>query len=216
MRSLIRGSISSLAVAIFAAPMVAAPAFAQAPNTGTVLHITPYVGTMIFGNYLNGPLGTSLSSKPSVLYGAQAGLSLSPQLSLVGNVGYTQSNMQVGLPILGGLQVGTTNVLLYDADLEYSLGTAKTGGSAFTPFVQGGVGAMKYSINAASIVNTNATNLAGNVGLGADFAVGKGMALRVLARDYIGKFDFQDATGLGINGNTSNNFGLTAGLRFDF
>jgi hypothetical protein len=206
MRSLIR---ASLAVAI-----LAAPSFAQAPNSGTVLHVTPYVGTMIFGNYLNGPLGTSLSSKPSVLYGAQAGLSLSPQLSLVGNVGYTQSNMQVGLPILGGLQVGTTNVLLYDADLEYSLGTAKTGGAAFSPFVQGGVGAMKYSINAASIINTNATNMAGNVGV--DFAVGKGMALRVLARDYIGKFDFQDATGLGIDANTSHNFGLTAGLRFDF
>jgi hypothetical protein len=208
MRSVIRASVAAL--------VLAAPAFAQAPESGSVLHITPYVGAMVFGNYLTGPLGTSLSSRPSVLYGAQAGLSLSPQLSLVGNIGYTESNMQAGLPILGGVEVGTSNVLLYDADLEYDLGSAKAGGTALSPFVQAGVGAMKYDINAASIINTSATNLAGNVGIGADFTVGKGMALRVLARDYIGKFNFQDATGLGINGNTANSFGLTAGLRFDF
>ncbi|HXT18337.1 MAG TPA: outer membrane beta-barrel protein [Gemmatimonadaceae bacterium] len=208
MRSLIR--------ALIASSVLATPALAQAPESGTVLHVTPYAGAMIFGNYLSGPLGTSLSSKPSMLYGAQAGLSLSPQLSLVGNIGYTNSNMQVGLPILGGVQLGTTSVLLYDADLEYDLGNAKAGGTALSPFVQAGVGAMKYDVNAVSVINASATNLAGNVGVGADFTVGRGMALRVLARDYIGKFNFKDATGLGITGNTANNFGLTAGMRFDF
>jgi hypothetical protein len=209
MRTLIRASI--------AAVVLAAPAFAQAPeSSGSVLHVTPYVGAMVFGNYLSGPLGTSVSSRPSLLYGAQAGLSLSPQLSLVGNVAYTQSNIQAGLPIIGGIDMGTSSVLLYDADLEYNFGTSKSGATAFTPFVQAGVGAMQYNINAASIISTNATNLAGNVGLGADFAVSKGIALQVLARDYFGKFNFQDATGLGVNGNMANNFGLTAGLRFDF
>ena len=57
---------------------------------------------------------------------------------------------------------------------------------------------------------------AGNLGVGADFAVGKGMAFRVLAKDYIGKFNFQDATGLGITGETAHNFALSAGMRFDF
>ena len=42
------------------------------------------------------------------------------------------------------------------------------------------------------------------------------MALRVLAKDYIGKFNFKDATGLGINGETAHNLAFTAGLRFDF
>jgi len=42
------------------------------------------------------------------------------------------------------------------------------------------------------------------------------MALRFLAKDYIGQFNFQDATGLDITGNTAHNFALTAGLRFDF
>lgn len=211
MRRFILGSIAAVG---FAAPAFA-PLFAQAPNSGTVLHVTPYVGYMVFGNYLSGPLGTSLTSTPSMLYGAQAGLSLSPQLSLVGNVGYTNSNMQIGVPILGGVSVGSTSVLLYDADLEYNLGTSKAGATAFSPFVQAGAGMMQYNVS-ASIVNTHANNVAGNVGVGADFSVGKGMALRVLARDYIGKFNFQDATGLGLNGNTAHNLGLTAGMRFDF
>jgi len=205
--------LSSLAAVAVAAP--GSVAFAQAANSGTVLHVTPYVGYMVFGNYLSGPLGTSLTSAPSMLYGAQAGLSLSPQLSLVGNIGYTNSSMQIGVPILGGVSVGNTSVLLYDADLEYSLGTSKAGAAAFTPFVQAGAGMMQYNVS-ASVLTTHANNVAGNVGLGADFAVAKGMAVRVLARDYIGKFNFQDATGLGINGNVSHNFGLTAGMRFDF
>jgi hypothetical protein len=208
MRTLIRASI--------AAAVFAAPALAQAPESGTVLHVTPYVGAMVFGNYLSGLLGTSVSSRPSILYGAQAGLSLSPQLSLVGNVAYTQSNIQAGLPIIGGIDMGSSSVLLYDADLEYNFGTATSGATAFSPFVQAGVGAMKYNIDAASLINTQTTNLAGNVGLGADFTVAKGIALRVLARDYFGKFNFQGATGLGVDGNMANNFGLTAGLRFDF
>lgn len=202
-----------------AAALIAAPlsfVTAQAPNSGSVLHLSPYAGVMVFGNYLSGPLGTSLSNKPGLLYGTQVGLSLSPQLSLVGNIGYTSSDIDVGLPIVGGLSVGHSSTLIYDADLEYSLGAMKYGTNAFTPFVQAGVGAMRYDIQAASVLTTNATNFAGNVGVGADVSVSKGMALRLLAKDYIGKFNFQDATGLGINGETSHNFGLSAGLRFDF
>jgi len=201
------------AAALAAAPLTAL--VAQAPGSGTVLHVSPYAGYMIFGNYLSGPLGTSLTSKPGMLYGTQVGLSLAPNLSFVGNVGYTTSSLDIGLPIIGGISVGNSSTLLYDADLEYNLGTSRAGATAFSPFVQAGVGAMKYDVN-ASIIDTHATNFAGNVGLGADINVSKGMALRLLAKDYIGKFNFQDATGLGITGNTAHNVALSAGLRFDF
>jgi hypothetical protein len=210
MRSLARSFVALL----FASPLAAIGA--QAPGSGTVLHISPYAGVMVFGNYLNGPLNTTLTNKPGMLYGTQVGLSLSPQLSLVGNIGYTSSNIDVGLPIVGGYSVGSSSTLIYDADLEYNLGELRNGATAFTPFVQAGAGAMRYDIKAASILTTNATNFAGNVGLGADIAMGKGMAVRLLAKDYIGKFNFKDATGFGIDGSTSHNFGLTAGLRFDF
>ena len=192
------------------------PLAAQAPNSGTVLHVSPYAGYMVYGNYLSGPLGTSVSNAPGVLYGTQVGLSLSPNLSLIGNVGYTTSNIQVGIPILGGVSVGNSSMLMYDAGLEYNLGLLKGGAMPFSPFVQAGFGAMKYDINAASVITTHATNPAGNVGVGADFTIGRGMALRVLAKDYVGKFNFQDATGLGVNGSMAHNFALTAGMRFDF
>jgi len=205
---------AALAAASFVAPL-AGPLAAQAPNSGTVLHVTPYAGYMVFGDYLKGPLGTSVTNTPAPLYGAQVGLSLAPNLSLVGNVGYTNSSIQIGLPIIGGYSVGSSSVLLYDAGLEYNLGQTKGGALPFAPFVQAGVGAMKYDVS-ASILTTQATNLAGNVGVGADFTLARGMALRVLAKDYIGKFNFQDATGLGVNGSTANNIALSAGLRFDF
>ncbi len=208
-------SIRQLMVAAFGLLGVAAPVIGQAPGSGSVLHVSPYVGYMVFGNFLNGPLGTSLSNAPGLLYGTQVGLSLAPNLSLVGNLGYTASDVCVGVPILGGITVGHSNLLVYDADLEYGFGTPRAGALPIAPFVQAGIGAMRYDI-AASILNTQATNLAANVGVGADLTVGKGMALRVLAKDYIGKFNVQDAVGFGGSGATAHNIGLTVGMRFDF
>jgi hypothetical protein len=188
---------------------------AQDAGNGTVLHLTPYVGYMIHGDYLKGPLGTDVTNAPGLIYGAQANLSLSPNLSLIGNLGYTSSDLTVGIPILGSTSIGSSSILMYDAGLEYALGPSKAGTSAITPFVQAGVGAMRYNID-ASILNTQATNFAWNVGGGVDMSIARGMALRVMAKDYIGKFNFQDATGFGINGPTANNIALSAGLRFDF
>jgi len=206
-------------IAAASAIVGSAPLAAQAPNSGTVLHIAPYGGYMIFGSYLKGPLNSTLTNKPGLIYGTQVGLSLAPNLSLVGNIGYTTTDIQVGLPFLGGVSVGHSSMLMYDADLEYNLGalgSSKEGSSMpISPFVQAGVGAMRYTID-ESILQTNATNFAGNIGIGADLTLSRGMALRVLAKDYIGKFNFQDATGLGISGETAHNFALTAGLRFDF
>jgi Outer membrane protein beta-barrel domain len=212
MRS-IRHVASAVAVAT---TFAAAPIFAQAPESGTVFHVSPYVGYMVFGDYIKGPLGTSVSNAPSALYGTQLGLSLSRNLSLIGNVAYTTSDIKVGVPILGGVGIGNSSTLLYDAGLEYNLGRMSSGTIPLTPFVQAGVGAMKYDINAASVLETHATNWAGNVGVGADVTLGRGMAVRLLAKDYIGKFNFQDATGLGLNGDVSHNLAFTAGLRFDF
>jgi hypothetical protein len=211
MRRLHRILISALA----AGSLATMPLAAQAPGSGTVLHVSPYVGYMVFGNYLNGPLGTDISSKPGVLYGTQVGLSIAPNLSLIGNIGYTSSSMEVGLPFFGGVSIGNSSMLMYDAGLEYDFNLARGTGLALSPFVQAGVGQMRYTIN-ESILQTQATNFAGNVGLGADFALTRGVALRVMAKDYIGKFNFQDATSLSVDGNTANNFAFSAGLRLDF
>ncbi len=218
MRSFARRLFSA---AVVMTPFAFAPLASAAAQSGnssisgsiTQFHITPYVGYMVYGNFLNGPVGTSISNKPGALYGAQVGMSIMPNLSLLGNIATSSSSLQVGLPILGGVSVGSSQLVMYDADLEYDFANPK---SSFSPFVQAGIGAMNYNINAESVINTNSTNVAYNVGIGGDFTISKGMALRVLAKDYIGKFDVQQATGLGIDGSMAHNFGLTAGLRFDF
>lgn len=190
--------------------------WAQAAPPASVFHISPYAGYMVFGNFLNGPLGTSVSNSPGPLYGAQLGVSMTPNVQLIGNIGYANSNLQAGIPIFGGVSVGTSSVLMYDAGLEYDFGSSAAGGLPFAPFVQGGVGAMQYNIDAADILTTQATNFAGNVGVGADVSLGRGVALRLLAKDYIGKFNFQDATGINFDGSTTHNLAFTAGLRLDF
>ena len=206
-------SIRSLVVAAFV--VAAGTLGAQAPESGTAFHVTPYAGYMFFGDYLKGPLGTSITNAPALMYGTQINMALAPNLSLVGNLGYTSSDIQIGVPFFGGISAGHSTMYMYDAGLEYDFRSSRSGSIPFTPFITGGVGAMHYNID-EDFASTQATNLAGNVGLGADFVVGRGVALRLMAKDYIGQFNFQDATGLGLTGQTANNFALTAGLKFDF
>ena len=59
-------------------------------------------------------------------------------------------------------------------------------------------------------------SLAGNVGVGADVAIGRGVGFRVMAKDYIGKFDFQEATSFDVSGGTTQSFSFSAGMRFSF
>jgi hypothetical protein len=208
-------SIRSLVVA--ASVVAAGTLGAQTPESGTTpFHITPYAGYMFFGDYLKGPVGTTLTNAPALMYGTQINMALSPNVSLVGNLGYTSSDIQVGVPFFGGIGTGLRSTMyMYDAGLEYDFRSTKSGSVPFTPFVTGGVGAMHYNID-GDFLSTQATNLAGNVGVGADFVVGRGVALRVMAKDYIGQFNFQDAAGFGLTGQTANNFALTGGLKFDF
>jgi hypothetical protein len=201
---------------------VAAPARAQQTRQSTQdaiapeFQVSPYVGYMIFGDYLKGPIGTSLSTKNGAVYGAQLGMNLTPSLSLLGNVGYSSSNLQIGVPILGGVSVGSSNVWLYDADLQLSMPRGKAQGSLpVSPFVQVGAGAMTVKLS-NGLINTSGTNFTGNAGVGVDIAAARNIDVRLMAKDYIGRFNFKDATGLGIQGNTANNIALTGGVRIAF
>ena len=105
---------------------------------------------MKFGNLVNGPLGTSVRGAAGPVYGAEATLGLTRGLALVGNVAYASSDLEVGLPVVGGLSFGRSSALLYDAALRLSVPlVGLTGG--IRPFVQAGAGAMRQEIEVAPV-----------------------------------------------------------------
>ena len=187
--------------------------------SGRVFQIAPYTGYMIFGKLLEGPLGTSVSAAGGPLYGAQLGMKLSPHVSLVGNVAYSSGDLKAGIPLLGGISIGTSKTLLTDAGLQLDIPVPRgSGGLGLAPFVQAGVGAIRYDIDlGGSVLQTRATNVAANVGAGADLPLGRHAALRFMAKDYIGKFDMKEATTyFDVGSRTTHNWALSAGVRLDF
>jgi hypothetical protein len=74
---------------------------------------------------------------------------------------------------------------------------------------------MRYDIT-QSFITTSSTNFAANVGLGADVSVGRGVGVRLMAKDYIGQFDLQQATYVNMATNTTQSFAFSAGVRFSF
>jgi hypothetical protein len=196
-----------------------APAAAQsrAPlGTGTMFEATAYAGYMLFGDYLSGPLGTSLTNAPAPAVGLQLGMRIAPNVSIIGNLATASSDVQAGIPYFGGVSVAKSILIMYDAGLQLDLPLSELSGTAFTPFVQASGGAMRYELSEGSLISRTATNLAANVGVGADIGMGRGVGLRVMAKDYIGKFDFQDATSFDISSNMTQSYVFSAGLKFSF
>ena len=203
--------------------IVALPASAQrtnrtkrTPQTTQSMAVSPYVGYMTFGELVDGPLNTTLKSKASPIYGVQLNFPLGNTVSVFGNVGYTEPDLSIGLPILGTITFGKSTVWLYDAGLQLSAPGYGAGDRGIFPFVQVGAGAMKYNVDVSGFTR-NATNTAFNAGLGVDVPFAQNVGLRIVAKDYIGKFDFQEATQVDIvDAKTSHNVALSAGLKLAF
>lgn len=188
--------------------LLAAPLEAQSARPGS-FSITPYAGYMKFGNLVSGPLGTSVRGAAGPVYGAEATVGITPGLALVGNVAYASSDLEVGLPVVGGLSVGKSSALMYDAALRLSVPLIASG---LSPFVQAGAGAMRQEIDVAP-VSARATNFAYNVGAGVELPLGSRLGLQLMAKDYIGKFDAREATAVDVETKTTHNWTLSAGVR---
>jgi hypothetical protein len=177
------------------------------------IRLTPYVGYMSFGSLVSGPLGSTLTNGGGPAYGAQVSVPLSSAIGVYGNVAYSRPGLEVGLPIIGGISVGDGSVLMYDGGIQLSV-PGRTP-QQISPFVQAGIGGMKYSFD-LSPIQLDASNLAYNVGVGADLPLGRNLGVRVLAKDYIGKFDASDIVGLDIDTKTTHNWALSLGITLGF
>lgn len=199
---------------IVATAVLPSALFAQR-SVPAAVRVTPYVGYMTFGNYLSGPIGTRIANQSTAVYGAELGFDVAPNVAIVGNIGYADSNVQVGLPIIGGLSIADSKVLMYDGGLQLRLPTTTALGSGIVPFVQGGAGAMRYEIRSGPL-KTHATNFAANVGGGIDLQLSRAIGIRGMVKDYIGKFDFKEATQLNLNNNVAHNWVYSVGLNLGF
>lgn len=193
---------------LLAGLVLAAPLQAQSARPGS-FGITPYAGYMKFGNLVDGPLGTRVRGAAGPVYGAEATLGITRGLDLVGNLAYASTDLEVGVPVVGGLSLGRSSALLYDAALRLGVPLG-TGG--IKPFVQAGAGAMRQQIELGPVA-TKATNFAYSVGAGVELPLGSRLGLQLMAKDYIGKFDAREATAIDVNTGTRHNLTLSAGVR---
>jgi hypothetical protein len=175
--------------------------------------VTPYAGYLVTGKWYDGPIGTSLSTTNAAVIGAELGVPLIPGVSLVGNVAHASGDLKIGVPIFGGVRVGTNTMWLYDVALQLGGISGKARGIA--PFALGGIGGMRNNISNA-LLDTRSTNIVYTAGVGVDVGVARGFALRLQAKDYIGRFDAQDAVGFKVRGNLAHNWALSAGLKLAF
>jgi hypothetical protein len=193
--------------AIFAILAGTASASAQVSR----IELVPTAGYMVFGDVLRGPIGTSLSNANGPVFGAQLNLPLGGPVSMYLGGAYARSEMQVGIPVFGGVGVGDTDAWLGDAGLELRGGSERS----IRPVVQLGVGAAHYRIQ-TGFLDLAATSVALTGGLGIDVPLGQTLGLRIMAKDYVGKFDFKEATALNIESRTAHNVALNVGLRVGF
>ncbi len=214
-----RGSFVLTAAALFAAATLTSAAEAQSVQPSAtqnrLFSVTPYAGYMVFGDYLKGPLGTSVSSANAPVLGAQVGVAITPNVSVIGNVARASGDLRVGAPIIGGVGIGNSTVMMYDAGIQLSTSLGARSALPITPFVQLGAGAMSHELS-ASIITSKATNFAFNAGIGADVALGENLGLRLMAKDYIGRFDAKEASGFDVNTDMTHNWKLGAGITLRF
>jgi hypothetical protein len=194
------GLTAALAVAVPSRSNAQSPSF----------QITPYAGYLRSGTLLEGPIGTSVRGGGAPVYGAEAALGLARDLYLVGNVAYSKPALELGAPLVGGVNVGESSVLLYDAALRLDVPILPL--PLISPFIQGGVGQMRQTIDVGP-VSTKSTSLAYNVGAGVDVALAPRLGLQVMAKDYIGKFDAKEATAIDVDTRTTHNWVVGAGVR---
>lgn len=215
-----------------AAAALAAPLAAQSPTsvvTGgqSTFSITPYAGYMWFGNLAEYTTAGNVSNDDNWVVGGQAKVQMTSRWAVAGNMAYTRTNFQLERTDPSG---GTTTIpssgkvgyWLMDADLQYMLPFGNSSGR-IAPFVQAGIGAVRYTVDPKDFSSENRTDLAFNAGVGIEADAGP-VGIQLMLKDYITSLDWSDfhAFADAVQDNTidrkrvANNLALTAGLRLSF
>ena len=189
---------------------LAAIAFTAVPAAGQA-RITPYVGFLASGSIANGPFGFEIGNAGAPVYGAQLGLSLTKNVALVGNIGYADSQLEAGLPIIGGYSLADSKILMYDGGVQLRFPATTGSGTGIVPFIEGGVGGIRNEVTVGP-VRTTSTNVAFVAGAGVDLQLIDALGIRLMAKDHMSRFDYGEAIGFANEGRRAHNWVLGIGL----
>jgi Outer membrane protein beta-barrel domain len=208
--------VSAALVAAMAAPVAAQRSVVT--DQPSVFSVTPYVGYVAYGDHFETPSG-EFTNDNAAIYGVQVGIDMTPNLSLVGNFGYSRTNWEFEFTGPAESFAGDVGVWLYDGNLQLKFPFA-AGAGTFSPFAQAGIGAMRFTADRDDFNADGTTNIAFNAGLGADFNIGA-LGLRAMVKDYISSFkwdEFRNANDPNDleDAGTSHNFAFTLGLKLGF
>jgi opacity protein-like surface antigen len=222
--------MNKLFVSTVAALAIAAPAAAQnspqslATGGQSTFSLTPYAGYMWFGDLAEYAGGTDFTNEDSWVVGAQAKVRMTSRWSVVGNFAYSKTEFELenepadqSIPTSG--EIG---YWLMDADLQYQLPFSFRNGT-IAPFIQGGIGAVRYSTEADDFDSESQTDLAFNAGVGLDIESGP-IGFQIMLKDYVTSLDWDDFEAFRgqvqdedlERSRIANNLALTAGLRINF
>lgn len=205
--------MAALLVAV-ASPAAAQKEEAAGSGKAAVFHLTPYVGYVLYGDHFEVP-DFDYTNNNAAGFGVQAALDVSPNFALFGNGMYSKTQFEFEDNSGTGVAAsGDVGIWFYDAGIEFKLPFGG-GETTFTPFAQAGLGAIKFSTDADDFRSSGATNIAYNAGLGFDMQLG-GVGLRLMAKDYISSFEWDELDDVNGDAPISHNWALTAGLKLSF
>ena len=221
-----------LTVSTLSAQWVERPYYRVPASTLPAFQISPYVGYMDFGRYINsinGPYGSDVLLPNGPVYGGEISLSLTRNVAIYGELGYATSSQRVTPYGTAGVFSGNTSaVWLYDGGIQLMAPFRAEDRHWLVPFVQVGAGGVDYRLyNYTTNGTTSDARLAWNGGVGFDYHFTRQVGLRLMAKDYIAVFDVPRTIVVPTAGggtttqqikaqDNNNNYAFTAGLNIGF
>lgn len=216
--------VATLASAVIAVPAVAQDSQSAITGGQSTFSITPYAGYMFFGDLGDISATSDLTQDDAFMFGAQGKIRMTSRWAVYGNAAYSKTNFQEESETGGDPTdiSGDIGYFLGDVGLQYSLPFSFQGGNV-APFIQGGIGAVKYSPDVDDLNAEGTTNVAFNAGVGLDVNAGP-VGLQLMVKDYVTSLDWRDVKGTVDNqddgdfdsSKVANNLALTLGVRINF